>query len=123
MPRMVRAGRFDKVITLQQEIKPKANPKGKIISSGSVSAKQWEDVKTVRASIEPIQGREYFSGAFAIGETMIRVRIRYQPDIEINRKMRIKYGNRILKIENVIDSKERHEELQLMCKEGEAHNG
>lgn len=123
MARMVRAGRFDKVITLQREVKPQPNKQGKIISSGSVSTKQWEDVKTIRASIEPIQGREYFSGAFSIGETMVRVRIRYQPDIEVSRKMRIKYGSRILKIENVIDSKERHEELQLMCKEGEAHNG
>ena len=123
MARMVRAGRFDKVITLQREVKPQPNKQGKIISSGSVSTKQWEDVKTIRASVEPIQGREYFSGAFAIGETVVRLRIRYQPDVEISRKMRIKYGNRILKIENVIDSKERHEELQLMCKEGEAHNG
>lgn len=123
MARMVRAGRFDKVVTLQQEVKPKPNAQGKIISTGSVSAKQWEDVKTIRASIEPIQGREYFSGAFAIGETVVRVRIRYQPDIAVTRKMRLKYGSRILKIENVIDSKERHEELQLICKEGEAFNG
>ncbi|QIM63040.1 phage head-tail adapter protein [Pasteurellaceae bacterium Orientalotternb1] len=123
MARMVRAGRFDKVITLQTEIKPKPNAKGKIITHGTVPTRQWQDVKTIRASIEPIQGREYFSGAFAIGETMVRVRIRYQPDVKIDRKMRLKYGSRILQIENVIDSKERHEELQLMCKEGEAHNG
>lgn len=120
---MIRAGRFDKVITLQQMIKPKPNAQGKIISRGSVSVHQWEDVKTIRASIEPIQGREYFSGAFKIGETVVRVRIRYQPDLVISRTMRVKYGDRILKIENVIDSKERHEEIQLMCKEGEAHNG
>ena len=86
MARMVRAGRFDKVITLQREVKPQPNKQGKIISSGSVSTKQWEDVKTIRASVEPIQGREYFSGAFAIGETVVRLRIRYQPDVEISRK-------------------------------------
>lgn len=123
MARMVRAGKFDKVITLQR-IKPtQPNAQGKVIKNGSTLKHEWEDVKTIRASIEPIQGREYFSGAFQIGETVVRVRVRYQPDLVIDRRMRVKYGERILKIENVIDSKERHQELQLMCKEGEAHNG
>lgn len=122
MAQMVRAGKFDKVITLQR-IKPALpNARGKIIKSGSPLKHEWEDVKTIRASIEPIQGREYFSGAFQIGESVFRVRIRFQPDLVIDRQMRVKYGNRLLKIENVIDSKERHDELQLMCKEGEAHN-
>ncbi|EFM92267.1 hypothetical protein appser6_8470 [Actinobacillus pleuropneumoniae serovar 6 str. Femo] len=35
--------------------------------------------------------------------------------------MRVKYGEKILDIYSVIDSKERHEEIQLMCKEGEAY--
>ncbi|MCK3656783.1 phage head-tail adapter protein [Pasteurellaceae bacterium Macca] len=123
MARMVRAGKFDKVITLQQIAKPKLNEKGKTVNSGSLSRFQWEDVKTVRASIEPLQGREYFSGPFQMGENITRVRIRYQPGLTVNRKMRVKYGDQFLDIYSVIDSKERHEELQLMCKEGEAHNG
>ncbi|ATW46088.1 phage head closure protein [Glaesserella parasuis] len=123
MARMVKAGTYDKVITLQQIAKPKPNEQGKIIRNGSVLKNEWEDIKTLRASIEPIQGREYFSGVFQMGDTVVRIRMRYQPDLEITRKMRVKYGNRIFKIENVIDSKEQHRELQLMCKEGEAHNG
>lgn len=123
MSRMVRAGKFDKVITLQKPAPEKTNEQGKIIRKGSVTKNTWVNVKTVRASIEPIQGREYFSGAFQIGETVVRIRIRYQPDIQITRKMRVKYGDRILQIENIIDSKEEHKELQLMCKEGEAFNG
>ncbi|QIM64291.1 phage head closure protein [Frederiksenia canicola] len=115
MARMVRAGRFDKVITLQRVL-PKSN------NYGSVK-RDWEDVKTIRASIEPLQGREYFSGPFMMGENITRIRIRYQPDLKIDRKMRVKYGEQIFDIYSVIDSKERHEELQLMCKEGEAHNG
>lgn len=115
MARMVRAGRFDKVIILQRQL-PKSN------NYGSVK-RDWEDVKTIRASIEPLQGREYFSGPFQMGENITRIRIRYQPDIKIDRKMRVKYGEQILAIYSVIDSRERHEELQLMCKEGEAYNG
>ena len=49
------------------------------------------------------------------------MRIRYQPDLLIDRKMRLKYGERILSIYSVIDSREQHKEIQLMCKEGEAY--
>lgn len=115
MARMVRAGRFDKVITLQRQTANKTN-------YGAIK-REWENVKTVRASIEPLQGREYFSGPFQLGENITRIRLRYQPDVKIDRKMRVKYGDQIFAIYSVIDSKERHEELQLMCKEGEAHNG
>ncbi|OOR96994.1 phage head-tail adapter protein [Haemophilus paracuniculus] len=119
MARMVRAGTFDKVITLQAVAQPQRNERGQIIRTGSAKVESWQDVATVRASIEPIQGREYFSGAFQLGETVVRIRMRYLAGV--NRQMRVKYGDRILKIENVIDSKERHEELQLICKEGEAY--
>ncbi len=37
--------------------------------------------------------------------------------------MRVNYGGKLFDIYSVIDSKEQHRELQLMCKEGEAHNG
>ena len=43
--------------------------------------------------------------------------MRYQPNLQITAKMRVKYGKRVFDIENVIDSKEAHNELQLMCKE------
>lgn len=123
MARMVKAGRFDKVITLQR-IKPTTlNEKGKVVRSGSTIKNEWTDVATLRASIEPVSGREYFSGAFQIGENITRIRTRYRPDLTIDRKMRVKFGERIFSIFDVIDFHERHEELQLMCKEGEAHNG
>lgn len=115
MPRMVRAGRFDKVITLQKMLT--------VTNNYGATKRDWIDVKTIRASIEPLQGREYFNGPFQLGENITRIRIRYQPDVHIDRKMRVKYGEQILAVYSVIDSKERHEEIQLMCKEGEAHNG
>lgn len=115
MARMVRAGKFDKVITIQKAVVGSNN-------FGSVK-REWQDVKTIRASIEPLQGREYFSGPFQLGENITRIRIRYQPDLQIDRKMRIKYGNKLFDVYSVIDGKERHEEIQIMCKEGDAHNG
>lgn len=104
---MVRAGRFDKVVKIQRQT-TKANSYGGVVQS-------WEDLATIRASIEPLQGREFFSGAIQLGDTISRIRIRYRQDID--RTMRVVYQNRYFEITNIIDSKERHEELQLICKE------
>lgn len=112
---MLRSGRYNKVIILQKrnyEKERESNIYGH-------RTPYWEDVATVRASIEPLQGREYFSGPFQLGENITRIRIRYIPNI--TRKMRIKYEDKYFDIYSVIDSKEAHRELQIMCKEGEAY--
>ena len=114
MPRMIRAGKYNKSVILQRRDYEKERKSG----CGS-SRPFWKKFAEVRASVEPLQGREYFSGPFQMGENIVRVRIRY---IEgVTRKMRIKYGNRVFDIYSVIDSMESHRELQLMCKEGEAY--
>ena len=112
---MLKAGKYNKVITIEARNYPRERETN---LHGEHKA-FWKHIATVRASVEPLQGREYFSGPFQMGENIIRIRIRY---IEgITNKMRIKYGNRLLAIYSVIDSMEAHRELQLMCKEGEAH--
>ena len=115
MARMLRAGKYNKIITLQARNYEREKETNKYGAVNPI----WEDVITVRASVEPLQGREYFSGPFQMGENIIRVRMRYLSNID--RKMRIVYGDRILSINSVIDSQEEHRELQLMCKEGEAY--
>ena len=116
MPRMIRAGKYNKSVILQRRDYEKERKSG----YGS-SRPFWKKFAEVRASVEPLQGREYFSGPFQMGENIVRVRIRY---IEgVTRKMRIKYGNRVFDIYSVIDSMESHRELQLMCKEGVAYKG
>jgi len=108
---MIKAGKYNKVISLQKQVSEQ-NDYGGIVS-------KWKTVANIRAAVEPLQGREYFSGPFQMGENIVRVRIRY---IEgVTRKMRIRYGNRVFDIYSVIDSMESHRELQLMCKEGEAY--
>jgi len=75
----------------------------------------WQDVATVWAAVEPIQGREYILLQNTQSELTARVRIRYCPGI--TPAMRVVYGDRIFDIQSVIDPEERHIELQLMCKE------
>lgn len=114
---MIKAGKYNKVITVQKRDYDKERKNNTYGNSRPI----WKNVATVRASVEPLQGREYFSGPFQIGENIVRIRIRYLEGI--TRKMRIRYGNRLFDIYSVIDGMESHRELQLMCKEGEAYNG
>ena len=115
MGRMIKAGKYNKVVTIQKLDYKREQAANQYGENKAV----WRNVATVRASVEPLQGREYFSGPFQMGENIIRIRIRYLEGI--TNKMRVKYGNRLLAIYSVIDSMEAHRELQLMCKEGEAH--
>lgn len=76
---------------------------------------EWVDICRVWASIEPISGREYWASAQTQSEVTHRIRIRYRRGIKPT--MRIIYQGRIFEIETIIDYQERHEYLQLMCKE------
>ena len=68
------------------------------------------------AAIEPLSGREYYAAQQAIAEISHMVRIRYKAGIKP--KMRVKLGDaRYFNIVSVIDIKEAHRELHLMCTE------
>ena len=112
---MIKAGKYNKAITLQERNYKRERENNQYGENKPV----WKNVATVRASVEPLQGREYFSGPFQMGENIIRIRIRYLEGV--TRNMRVKYGKRLFDIYSVIDSMESHRELQLMCKEGEAY--
>jgi len=75
----------------------------------------WQDVATVWASIEPLRGREYVEAAAAQATVDHRIRIRYRSGISPT--MRVTYGERIFEVVSVIDPREQHKELELMCKE------
>jgi len=94
-------------ITFQQPIKTPDGHKGHTVS--------WQDVVTVWASVEPLSGREYFYSHQIKAEITHRARIRYREGITV--KMRIKHGDRVLEIESILDKKERHEELEILCRE------
>lgn len=94
-------------ITFEKEVKTPDGYKGSTVI--------WQGVITVWASIDPLSGREYFYGHQIKAEVTHRVRIRYNE--KITTEMRIKHGQRYLKIESIIDLKERHESLEILCRE------
>lgn len=101
-------GRLRHRVTLQ-EYKEVVDQYGTPIDQG------WQDVATVWASVEPIQGREYVLLQNTQAEVTTRIRIRYRAGVKP--AMRLLYGARVFDIQAVIDFEERHIELQLMCKE------
>lgn len=94
-------------ITFQQPIKTPDGHKGHTVA--------WQDMVTVWASVEPLSGREYFYSHQIKAELTHRVKTRYREDITV--KMRIKHRDRVLEIESIIDKKEKHEELEILCRE------
>ena len=94
-------------ITFQQPIKTPDGHKGHTV--------KWQDMVTAWASVEPLSGREYFYSHQIKAELTHRVKTRYRTDITV--KMRIKHRDRVLDIESIIDKKEKHEELEILCRE------
>lgn len=102
------AGRLDKRVTIESQS----------VERNSIGEPEttWEDFATVWAAVEPLQGREFWAQQQVQSAVSHRVRIRYLDGV--NAAMRIVYGERVFNIEAVIDPKERHEEMQLLCSEG-----
>lgn len=106
---MVRAGKLRNRVTLQSPVETQ-NDYGEAIVT-------WQDERTVYASIEPLQGREYLEARLQTQEISHRVRMRYQPDKALHPSWRIKYGSRVFLIESVANTMERDREWVLMVRE------
>lgn len=75
----------------------------------------WSDVDTVWAAVEPLSGREFFAAAQVQAEQLTRITIRYRTGV--TPAMLVAHGARRYDVQAVIDWRERHEFLQLMCRE------
>lgn len=100
-------GKLRHRITFQDSMKVSDEHKGHTVT--------WTNFVTVWASVEPLTGREYFFSHQVKAEVTHRVKIRYRDDI--TEKMRVKFGARVLGIESILDIKERHEVLEIFCRE------
>jgi len=104
----MRAGRLNKLVTIQQVIETR-DSKGGVVESWGSFAEVW-------ASIEPLVGREYFESKQINAELTAKIRIRYLEGV--HSKMRILYDDRVFEIVSPpIDVREGNRELVLMCME------
>ncbi len=70
---------------------------------------------TVWARVRAVSGREFFAAAQVQAEQLQRITIRYRTGVTA--AMRVAWAGRLFDITAVIDWRERHEALQLMCRE------
>lgn len=65
------------------------------------------------AAVEPVNGREYYEEMKYKNDDTVKFTIRYRAGIE--NYMLVLYGDKLFKIESVVDPAEKHELLELNC--------
>ena len=90
-------------------------PLDKKLNGMNESVPTYTDYKTVWAFVTPKTGREYDEAQKIRAETTYNVHTRYFTDITA--EMQIRFNDRILKIESVLNINERNEELQIVASE------
>lgn len=84
----------------------------------------WATGITVWASVEPLNGREYFRAQAEQGETRVRMRLRYGSEISaITAAWRVTFDSKVYNIQSVIQPDEVNREIILMCSEGVTADG
>lgn len=75
----------------------------------------WKNEKEVHASVDSLNGREYFLAQQMQSEVTHKIRFRYIPGL--TPAWRVKWGTRIFDIKSAINPEEKNSEWILMCKE------
>ncbi len=100
------AGKFRKIITIQQQSATQDEYGAQVITWSSVGVDRC-------ANVQPLQGREYFAGQQFQSKIDTRFILRYVAGI--TPKMRILYNSLSYNIESIINVGERNRELHIMC--------
>ena len=90
-------------------------PTGITKNSMGENVPNYTEVRTVWAFVAPKTGREYDEAQKLRAETTYNVHTRYFSDITAEMQMR--FNDRILKIESVLNINERNEELLIVASE------
>ena len=103
----MRAGRLRHKIIIEE------NTGGRSARGGRTDT--WTAFLTVRASVQPLSGRELIAAAQSHAALSHKVVIRHVDGI--TPAMRVNHGGRKLKIDSIINVNEAGRELHLMCEE------
>lgn len=104
----MKAGSLRHRVTIEQQTTTKG-AKGGVIKTWTTFAERW-------ASVEPLQGREFYDAQKVNSEARYKVVLRYLAGVLPT--MRVKYGTRTFEIVSPpINPGERNIELHLLCKE------
>ena len=85
------------------------------LNSMNENLPEYTEYKTVWAYVAPKTGREYEEAQKLRAETTYNILTRYFPNITAD--MKIKFRDKELKIESVLNIEERNEQLQIVASE------
>lgn len=104
----MRSGRLRHKVTIQTA--------SEAIDSFGQAIKTWSTYAQPFASVEPLNGKEFFTANADNSEVTVRIRLRYLAGLTT--KMRVLWDSRYYNIQSIIDPAERTAEMVLMCSEG-----
>ena len=77
----------------------------------------FDTILTADAAINPLSGKETLIGSLVRDETTHEIRLRYYAPLVNYKTKRIKYGERIFLITQVLNDNERNRSMTLRCTE------
>ena len=104
----MQSGKLRHRVTIRNLIETQSTITGELVQS-------WSTVLDgVWASIEPLQGREYFQAQQTQARVDTKISLRYST-VNITPKMTVHNGTNVYNIETVINPELRNREMDLMC--------
>ena len=104
---MTRIGKYRQRVEIQSCAKT-ANGFGELEEVWTTDSTEW-------AQVEPLSGRQMEYAKAIVAEVSHVVRMRFTPGVAVGK--RIKFNNRILNVNAVLNTEERNIELQAYCME------
>jgi SPP1 family predicted phage head-tail adaptor len=108
----IRTGNLRHRLEIQQPVGQDRDAAGGKIGADRQAWSLWA---RVWGNVKPASGRKVWDADQVTPLRSHVVELRYRPGLKPT--MRIKYGQRLLNIESIIDVEERHRDLELFCTE------
>ena len=102
----MKAGQLDQRIVLEDYVSYQ--------DSSGQPIQEWAPFAHAWAAVEPLTGREFIAADAGVGESTVRLRLRYLPGVRAD--MRVNHDGVLYEITHVADVRSQGRELQLMCK-------
>ncbi len=105
----IRAGKLRHVMEIEQATESR-NAIGEAIQT-------WSTFATRHVSVEPFQGREFWSAKQVNAERNLRVRMRYLEGLTTKMRLNWRARSRLFDILSIVDVNERNHEMLLLVEE------
>lgn len=103
----MRAARLRHRISVQRQTETRS-------ASGEV-IRDWQEIASVRAGIEPVRGRETFNGEQIRADVDTLIVIRYQRGLKLLASDRIVHGDDIYNVVSALDVRTEHAMVEVMA--------